>query len=286
MTNYRNLLAGLHIVCSERFRNIMVMDSLNTISRLVLERFLLFVWVTSIATASEGGGERSMSSSSTRLRFGVGAHAAAMRVIQIGAFSTTCGCSYSEGSGLGSSIGFLGDVAVNGNWKADIGVGWRSYSTSSAVRESRLEYDIDMGEYINADFERTAEADASYLWLDAHASWFPSGSGLHIFAGPALGVLMDCGMWEEEEILSADLVYGREGEKRRVVFDGDPDALYSVRRIRADVELGAGFEFNVGPTSRMSARLSGTWPLLGMVDEYPSWAFASLKFSLALMIDV
>ena len=213
----------------------------------------------------------------------LGGFLGAQRNWSLGSFTTSCDCGYDEGRGFGAMLGALAEFPVSQSFFLLAEAGYRDFSTSYAVQETRTEFILTRGSYAQVDFERSADIAIAHVTAGLSGAWRVPGSGLYFFAGPRLGVLVSDEISERETVLTPGIGYASTQSAEKNFSNGSIDGVWEKHSLRFDAVIGAGFDIQIRRSVFVSPRLAFAYPFTSVVKEHPSWHIPAVELSAALL---
>ena len=210
------------------------------------------------------------------VRFFVGPVAGIGYNLHLGDFQTQCKCTYSGGSGVGPNGGLFAEIPIARSWRVYGGMTYSDLRADFTRQETRLEYGSS-GEFVNIQFEQTANVTLSYIGIQAMAKWMTGLGTLFVAAGPELSFLVGNHIKETERILTPGWVYKQNMQNQNIFLDGD---VPSYRSNRLALHAAVGYDFFLSPQFVLSPELGFQMPLTTVTSSDNDWSAASLHLSL------
>lgn len=195
----------------------------------------------------------------------------------LGKFTTQCDCEYSGGNGFGPLGGLYVEYPLDKAWSLYGGVNYSDLRADFTRSETRLEF-ANNGEFVNINFERTAEVTLSYIGLDMNAKWRTGVSTIYLAGGPTIGFLTsNHHLKETERVVTPGFVYQSNSTNQQTFMD---QALPDKQSLRIAMHVGAGYDYYATPTFVLSPELGLHLPITSVSTVYNNWRAAALTFSL------
>ncbi len=195
--------------------------------------------------------------------------------MHLGQFRTQCNCTYSGGTGFGPSGGLFAEIPIAPSLRVYGGVRYNDLRADFTRQETRLEYG-STGEFVNIQFEQTANVALSYLGFQAMAKWLTGFGGLYVAAGPSISFLVSDHIKETERILTPGWVYKQNMQNQNVFLDGD---IPSYRSNRLAVHAAAGYDFVFSPQFVIAPEIGYQLPLTSVTSTDKDWGASALQLS-------
>jgi hypothetical protein len=204
--------------------------------------------------------------------------------MSLGSFKAVeCECVFKDGAGVGAEAGIVMDFPVN-----------RSFYFTAVLRgyHSRTLYTIPRkstvfspeGEEVSIDVERRADVSANVFAVSLLGKWYAGSSRLYFAAGPAVSIVIDGGIKDEERIVTPGYKYPATGKVVFPISDRDLTKDYEVNTPGVALDATAGYDIAAGRMLFISPEVSVLLPFTSLVKEYSGWSVAALRCSIGLKI--
>lgn len=201
----------------------------------------------------------------------------------IGSFSTTCDCTYQNGSGWGPRLGVMGEHPVGERFSITgvISLAWSG--TSYERNDTRIEYVYNEGRYANIDFRSMVDVQLVTLGVGFSLTWLTPVERLFAGIGVSGGFVLDDNIRETEEALTQNYTYRSSNTRTIEYLDGSLSELYSPGKFRAGIQVAVRYEIPIAQNTMLAPELSYFYPLTTLVREYEEWNITSAALSCVVL---
>jgi hypothetical protein len=245
-------------------------DMIITQLRSLLTVILLASAVLQLRAQSMLPGEPAPAGAFRRLSSMITVEGGVLYNMSLGSFEAVeCACVFKDGAGVGAEAGIAIDFPVN-----------RSFYFTAALRgyHSRTVYTIPRksmvfspeGEEVSIDIERRADVTANFLTVSLMGKWYAGASRLYFAAGPAVSIVIDGGIRDEERIVTPGYKYPATGKVVFPISDRDLTTAYEVNTPGVALDAAAGYDFAVGRKLFISPEVSVLLPFTSLVRNTPA----------------
>ncbi len=200
----------------------------------------------------------------------------------LGDFVTNCDCVYSGGSGIGPVGGVFLEYPISKYWSVYGGVAYQDTRAKFTRTNERLEY-VQSGEFVNVQFEQTADVTLAYLGLQARAKWRTGIQTLYLSFGPTIESLISNHIKETEVIKTPGFVYTSNRTRQNLYMD---EALPARRNIRFAAVAAIGYDIIINPRFIVMPEMSFQLPLSSVTTSDSDWKATSLQFSVFIKFGI